>query len=73
MLKDKALDYKNEHFDFGEFIINGSELLDKMDSYEEWLTFVTKNAGFKELQLSVEKNNIPSMKIIKKNGGGYER
>ena len=35
-LKDKALEYRQEHFDFGEQIINGSELFDKITSYEEW-------------------------------------
>ena len=33
-LKEKALEYKKEHFDNGEEIINGSALLDKLD-YEE--------------------------------------
>ena len=32
-LKDKALEYRQEHFDFGEQIINGSELFDKIASY----------------------------------------
>lgn len=44
-LKEKALDYRQEHFDNNEMIINGSELLDKMDSYEEWLKSVTDNAS----------------------------
>ena len=43
-LKEKALQYRKEHFDYGEQIINGSELLDKTDAYEEWLESVTKNA-----------------------------
>ena len=43
-LKEKALQYRKEHFDNGEQVINGSELLDKMDVYEEWLESVTKNA-----------------------------
>ncbi|MEL7598325.1 MAG: GNAT family N-acetyltransferase, partial [Clostridiaceae bacterium] len=46
-LKDKALEYRKEHFDNGELIINGSELLDKTDSYEEWLIAVTNNANSK--------------------------
>lgn len=143
--KEKALAYRQEHFDHGETIISGSELLDKTDSYEEWLktvknnenpktvasdwvvtdTFfavneeevivgmidlrhtlneflkdfgncgysvrpsqrkkgyatqmlgqileVAKQAGMKKLQLSVERNNIPSIKTIKRNGGVYER
>ena len=144
-LKEKALDYRQEHFDNNEMIINGSELLDKMDSYEEWLKSVTDNAspdtvnpnwvvtdtffavdenekiigvidfrhtlndflkdfgnsgysvrpsdrrkgyatemlrqiliiakqvGLQEIQLSVERNNEPSVKTIVKNGGKYER
>lgn len=43
-LKDKALQYRQEHFDNGENIINGSELFDKTDTYEEWLQAVTENA-----------------------------
>lgn len=42
-LKAQALDYRQEHFDNNEMIINGSELLDKTDSYEEWLKSVTDN------------------------------
>lgn len=41
--KEKALEYRAEHFNHGEMIINGSELLDKTDSYEEWLKSVTDN------------------------------
>ena len=44
-LKEKALDYKKEHFDNNEMIINGSELLDKIDSYEEWLKSVSDNTS----------------------------
>ena len=36
-LKSEALDYRQEHFDNNELIINGSELFDKINSYEEWL------------------------------------
>lgn len=145
-LKHAALDYRKEHFQKGETVINGSELLDQTESYEEWLKSVTLNAapetvssswvltdtffairkrdkkiigiidlrhtlndflkdfgncgysvrpserrkgyatemlgqiisvaresGMKELHLSVERNNIPSVKTIIKNGGIYER
>jgi len=44
-LKEKALDYRQEHFDYNEMIINGSELLDKTDSYEEWLKSVSDNTS----------------------------
>lgn len=44
-LKDKALEYRQEHFDFGEQVINGSELFDKIPSYEEWLEKVIANAN----------------------------
>ncbi len=42
-LKDKALEYRKEHFDFHEYVINGSEMFDKMDTYEEWLSRITRN------------------------------
>lgn len=44
-LKEKALHYRQEHFDNNEMIINGSELLDKTDSYEDWLKSVTDNTS----------------------------
>lgn len=144
-MKESALEYRKEHFDNNERIINGSELLDKADSYEEWLTSVTnntsadtatpnwvvtdtffavdengniigiidlrhtlndflkdfgncgysvrpserrkgyatemlrqilevaKNAGLQEVHLSVERENVASVKTIVKNGGVYER
>lgn len=144
--KEKALAYRKEHFQQGEMIICGSELFDKTESYEEWLTLVTRNAdpktvsenwvvtdtffavresdnriigmidlrhtlneflkdlencgysvrpserrkgyatevlckligearaaGMKDLQISVEKENTASRKVIEKNGGVYER
>lgn len=145
-LKEGALAYRREHFQHGEQIIYGSELLDKTESYEEWLSSVTRNtdpktvnsnwvvtdtffairkrdnkiigiidlrhtlndflkdlgncgysvrpserkkgyatemlyqllqvakqAGMKELHISVEKTNTASIKVIQKNGGVYER
>lgn len=44
-LKKKALDYRQEHFENNEMVINGSELLDKTDSYEDWLKSVTDNTS----------------------------
>ncbi len=46
-LKNEALEYRQEHFDFGEQVINGSELFDKITSYEEWLEKVIANASTK--------------------------
>ncbi len=42
--KEQALAYRQEHFDHGEQIINGSELFDRIASYEEWLGKVEANA-----------------------------
>lgn len=145
-LKEEALAYRREHFKHGENIIYGSELFDKTESYEEWLssvilntdaktvnenwvvtdTFfairksdnkiigiidlrhtlneflkdlgncgysvrpserkrgyatemlyqllqVAKEVGMRELHISVEKENIASIKVIQKNGGVYKR
>ncbi len=44
-LKEKALAYRREHFQHGEAIIYGSELFDKTESYEEWLSSVTLNTS----------------------------
>lgn len=143
--KEKAMDFRQEFFDHDEMIINGSELLDKADRYEDWLLSVTdntdketvnpdwvvtdtffavdeadrvigiidlrhtlnaflkdlgncgysvrpterkkgyamqmlhlllevaRNAGLRELHLSVERDNLPSIKVITRNGGVYER
>lgn len=43
--KEKALEYRKEHFQNGEEIIYGSELFDKTESYEEWLSSVTLNTN----------------------------
>ena len=42
-LRDKAIHFRQEFFDNGEMIINGSELLDKTESYDDWLKAVTDN------------------------------
>ena len=39
----KAVAFKQEFIENGETTINGSELLDQMDSYDEWLKSVTEN------------------------------
>jgi predicted acetyltransferase len=43
--ESEALAFKQEFIDNGETTINGSELLDRMDSYDEWLKSVTDNAS----------------------------
>lgn len=40
-----ALAFKQEFFDNGESTINGSELLDQTESYDEWLQAVTDNTS----------------------------
>ena len=37
------MEFKQEFFDNGEFVINGSELLDKMDDYREWCRIIDAN------------------------------
>lgn len=42
--RGKAEAFKKEFFDYGEKVINGSEMLDTIDDYDEWLRNVQKNA-----------------------------
>lgn len=42
-LKKEAIAFKQEFFDHGEMIIDGSDLLDQLDSYEEWLQRLKNN------------------------------
>jgi len=46
-LKEKALDFRQEFFDNGEKVINGSELLDQTENYDDWLASVTANMSAK--------------------------
>lgn len=143
--KEQLLEFKQEFINAGETVINGSELLDRIEVYEDWLEMVSQNAnpetvnsdwvltntflalddskkvigiidlrhelkgflvdfgncgysvrpserrkgyatkmlqklldvawanGIKELHLSVERNNEPSVKTIIRNKGVYER
>lgn len=42
--KENAMDFKKEFFEHGENVINGSEMLDNMESYDDWLNAVLSNA-----------------------------
>ena len=42
-LKEQAINFRQEFFDNHEMVINGSELLDKTDQYEDWLKAVAAN------------------------------
>ena len=44
-LENNALEFKQEFFANNEHTINGSELLDQMDDYDEWLKSVTDNTS----------------------------
>ena len=35
-MKEQAIEFRQEFFEHGEFVINGSELFDKTDDYTEW-------------------------------------
>ena len=43
--ENEALAFKQEFIDNGENTINGSELFDRMESYDEWLKTVTDNTS----------------------------
>lgn len=43
--KEEAELFKNEFFENNENIINGSEMLDNMDSYDDWLNNVRRNSN----------------------------
>lgn len=38
--KAAALAFRKEHFDHGEFVIHGSALFDKIESYDDWLEHI---------------------------------
>lgn len=43
--KDEALQFRQAFFNAGENTIDGSELLDRKESYEEWLSYIADNAN----------------------------
>lgn len=42
---ERASAFRQEFLDHGETIINGSEMLDSIDSYDEWLHNIRKNSN----------------------------
>ena len=42
-MKKQAIEFRQEFFEHGEFVINGSELLDKTDDYTEWCRTIDAN------------------------------
>ncbi len=41
--KEQAIEFRQEFFDHGEFVINGSELFDKTEDYIEWCRSIDAN------------------------------
>ena len=48
--KDEAIRFRQAFYDFGEKTIDGSERLDRIESYEEWLAIITDNANDETLR-----------------------
>ncbi|MCM1271531.1 MAG: GNAT family N-acetyltransferase [Ruminococcus flavefaciens] len=44
-LKEKALNFRQDFFDNNETVIDGSEMFDKTDRYEDWLKSVIANTN----------------------------
>lgn len=44
-MKEEAMAYRQAHFDAGERVISGSELLDRTEDYEEWVRSVAANTS----------------------------
>ena len=59
-LKEKALEYRQEHFDNNETIINGSELLDNEASVKT----IVKNGGKYERSFEFEGEEADVYKIV---------
>ncbi len=44
-LKDEIIEFKDEFMDHNENSIPGSELLDKINNFEEWMEYISKNSS----------------------------
>ena len=42
-MKEQAIEFRQEFFEHGEFVINGSELFDKTENYIEWCRSIDAN------------------------------
>ena len=51
-LKEQAIKFKQEFFDNREMVINGSELFDRTDQYEDWLKAVTANTNIETVNVN---------------------
>ena len=51
-LKEQAINFRQEFFDNHEMVINGSELLDKTDQYEDWLKAVAANTSIETVSVN---------------------
>ena len=51
-LKEQAINFRQEFFDNHEMVINGSELLDKTDQYEDWLKTVAANTSIETVSVN---------------------
>ncbi|MCL1791640.1 MAG: GNAT family N-acetyltransferase [Peptococcaceae bacterium] len=49
-METEALDYRKEHYNFGEKIIHGSSLFDQTDSYDEWLRHLARNSRLETVE-----------------------
>lgn len=62
-LKEKVLEYKNEHFKYSEYEIHGSSMLDKLE-YEEWLDRIENNKNIADTFLVVRELDNKIIGII---------
>ena len=64
-LENCAVEYKQEHFNHGESIINGSEMWDKSDNYNKWLERVSKSSNpITDVFFAVRENDKKMVGII---------
>ena len=62
-LKEKILEYKNEHFEYSEYEIHGSSMLDKLE-YEEWLDRIENNKDIADTFIVIRQSDNKIIGII---------